>query len=76
MVQNKRSTITCQKINMTEIIDLLKCLIDNQVTVSIIGSDVTQVIYMMQLPDSMETYLTLKFPNIILKPLSFVAGKI
>lgn len=54
---------------------MLECLNANQITPSIIGSDTTQVIYMMQLPDAMKTYLTLKFPNIIIKPLGFVAGK-
>ena len=60
---------------MEEIIDMLEYLIANQITASIIGSDVTQVIYLMQLPDEMKTYLTLKFPNIVIKPLGFVAGK-
>jgi hypothetical protein len=70
---DKLSIIILRKEEHTEFWNVMK---ENQVTPGFMASNLLEFIYTAQLPPPLKTYLTLKFPNIVIKSANFTNGKI
>lgn len=73
MIRDRQFTIRCRKEDCESILTFLHSY--NLQTLRY-GSNLLEVIIIVQLSDEVRTYLTLKFSNIIITEAKFVNGKI
>lgn len=72
-MKDRQFKLRCRKEDNEAILRFLRC--DHSLHVQTIGSNLLEVIMIVQLSDEIRTYLTLKFPNIVITEARFVNGK-